>query len=182
MSTQAPAVVPGSRRERRRLTVLLGVRCLLTTAVALGVYAVAPVRQLDGSFVVLRLLLAVAVFLVVVGWQTRSILRSRHPQLRALEVLITAIAILLVLFAYGYLTMAASDPTSFNQRLDHSAALYFTTTVLATVGFGDITPGSEAARLVVSFQMVLDLIVIGVMVRLLFGVAQRGVEQLDTAA
>ena len=34
--------------------------------------------------------------------------------------------------------MAASDPAGFSQPLDRTTALYFTMTVLATVGFGDI--------------------------------------------
>jgi voltage-gated potassium channel len=182
MSVDASATVPGDRRERRRMALVLGARCALSTAVALGLYAALPVHEFEGVSVVLRLALAVVAFIGVVGWQTRSILHSRHPQLRALEVLITLIALLLVMFAYGYLTISASNPDSFNQPLDHPAALYFTTTVLATVGFGDITPVSSLARMVVSFQMVLDLVVIGVMVRLIFTVAQRSVARRDATA
>lgn len=182
MSMDAPVALLGDRRHRRWLIVRLAGRCLLTTAVALGLYAALPVREFGGVSVVVRLVLAVVAFLVVVGWQTRSILHSPHPRLRALEVLICVIVLLLVMFSYGYLTLSASDPASFNQRLDHAAALYFTTTVLATVGFGDITPVSSLARMVVSFQMVLDLVVIGVMVRLIFTIAQRGAAERDGTA
>jgi len=47
--------------------------------------------------------------------------------------------------------------------------------VFATVGFGDITPITHQTRLVVSVQMLLNLVVIGVVVKLMIGAAQRGV-------
>ena len=62
----------------------------------------------------------------------------------------------------------------FSQKLDHSRALYFTITVFSTVGFGDITPTNDAARLMVSVQMLLDLFIIGVVVRLLINAAKMG--------
>ena len=43
--------------------------------------------------------------------------------------------------------------------------LYFSTTVFTTVGFGDITAKSEAARLVVTAQMWVDLAFLGLVVR-----------------
>ena len=48
-----------------------------------------------------------------------------------------------------------------------------TVTVLATVGFGDITAKTDPARLVVTIQMVADLILIAVVVRLILGAASR---------
>ena len=45
--------------------------------------------------------------------------------------------------------------------------LYFTMTVVSTVGFGDITPTGQAARAIVTVQMLFDLLFIGVAVRFL---------------
>ena len=50
--------------------------------------------------------------------------------------------------------MAALSAGNFSQPLNHTDALYFTVTVFATVGFGDITATTEAARLVVTGQMI----------------------------
>ncbi|MBM9466022.1 potassium channel family protein [Nakamurella leprariae] len=48
-------------------------------------------------------------------------------------------------------------------------ALYFSVTVFATVGFGDMTPESGAIRLLVSVQMLLNLVVLGVVFRVVAG-------------
>jgi hypothetical protein len=46
--------------------------------------------------------------------------------------------------------------------------------VFATVGFGDITAKTEAARLVVTGQMIVDLIIIGLGARVIVGAVTRG--------
>lgn len=64
--------------------------------------------------------------------------------------------------------MSHTSATNFNvQALTRTDSLYFTVTVFATVGFGDISPASQAARLAVTAQMILNLIVVGLGVRLL---------------
>ncbi len=61
-------------------------------------------------------------------------------------------------------------------RLDHVRALYFTISVFSTVGFGDIVPRSDTARVIVSAQMILDLALLGAVVRLIFNAARSRVE------
>ena len=57
---------------------------------------------------------------------------------------------------------------------EHTRALYFAVTIFSTVGFGDITPKTDLARIIVSIQMLLDLVIIGAVVRLLLTAAQAG--------
>ena len=52
------------------------------------------------------------------------------------------------------------------------SALYFTVTVFSTVGFGDITPATDPARVAVMAQMLCDLIFIAVVVRLILEAAR----------
>jgi voltage-gated potassium channel len=52
--------------------------------------------------------------------------------------------------------------------------LYIAVTVFSTVGFGDISAKSEAARLVVTGQMLADLIVLGLGIRVILGAVGRG--------
>ncbi|MGP7997588.1 MAG: potassium channel family protein, partial [Streptosporangiaceae bacterium] len=60
-------------------------------------------------------------------------------------------------------------------------ALYFAVTVFSTVGFGDITPKSEAARVVLIVQMLGDLALHGAGVRVLLGAVRRGQQRQDTS-
>jgi len=56
-------------------------------------------------------------------------------------------------------------------------------TVFSTVGFGDITTKSEAARIMLIVQMLGDLAVLGAGLKVLPGAVQRGRQQRpDTGA
>jgi hypothetical protein len=68
--------------------------------------------------------------------------------------------------------MSISSQRAFGQQLTHVSALYFAVTVFSTVGFGDITAKTDAARLAVTAQMICDLAVVAVVVRLIFGAAR----------
>jgi hypothetical protein len=52
-------------------------------------------------------------------------------------------------------------------------AVYFTVTVLATVGFGDIAAVTQTARILVTIQMLADLVLIGFVAKVLLGAAQQ---------
>ena len=76
-----------------------------------------------------------------------------------------SIGVFLIIFATIYLAMAQAVATTFSEPLDKISALYFTITTLGTVGYGDITPVSPAAQVVVSVQMLVDLILLAVIAR-----------------
>ena len=52
--------------------------------------------------------------------------------------------------------------------------MYFSTTIFSTVGFGDITAKSQAARVVVTLQMFLDLVILGLVARLVVNAVSLG--------
>jgi len=95
---------------------------------------------------------------------------------------VLSVLLFLVLFATVYLAMAAAAPGSFSEPLTHSRALYFAVTVLSTVGFGDITPRTDPASIVVSVQMLLDLVLVGAVVRSFVGAAQARLPGRDGGA
>lgn len=166
-------------RQHRRAVVMVAARLTAIAIVAFTVYGFMPVTDVGNAEVFVRLLACLVAFFLAIGWQVRTVVNSPQPRLRAAEALGTAIVLLIVIFAYSYLTLSTSDVASFTQPLDRAASVYFTITVLATVGFGDIAPVSSGARLVTSAQMVLDLVVIGLVVRILFNAAQQGVARRD---
>ena len=67
--------------------------------------------------------------------------------------------------------MERASAASFTQPLTRTDALYFAVTVFSRVGFGDITPKSEAARVVLIVQMLGDLALLGAGARVLLGAA-----------
>jgi len=123
------------------------------------------------------LVIGLVLFIGLVAFQVRSILRSQYPALRAIEALATSIPLFLLLFASVYVVMATMSASNFGQQLTHTDGLYFTVTVFSTVGFGDITAKTEAARLVVTSQMIADLLIIGLGLRVIVGAVTRSRQQ-----
>ena len=117
-----------------------------------------------------------AITILVIGLitvQVRSIIAAPFPGLRALEALATSVPLFLLLFAATYVVMATISAGSFSQPMTRTNALYFTVTVFATVGFGDITAKTETARLLVTAQMIIDLIILGLGARIILGAVTR---------
>jgi voltage-gated potassium channel len=84
-------------------------------------------------------------------------------------------------FASAYLLLADNQAGAFSEPLDKTDALYFTVTVFSTVGFGDITPRGELARVVTMVQMLGDLLVLGLIVRVMLLAVRTRVQRRDAA-
>lgn len=163
---------------RHRAFVATIARSLLALGVLLGVYFLVPVgERVNDATTLIRLLLGVLLFGAVLAWQLRQILRSDVPTLRAVEALIIVIPTFIVVYASAYVSIEAAAPGSFTEPIDKTASLYFTIVTLGTVGFGDISPVSAVARMAVSSQVLLDLVLIGVVLRLLTGAARRSLDR-----
>jgi hypothetical protein len=91
-------------------------------------------------------------------WLALSIVKADHPELRAAEAVSVSVVVLTIVFAFTYLSVSRSDPASFSEKLNHTTAIYFVVVVLGTVGFGDIVARTNAARALVTFQILLDLV------------------------
>jgi lysylphosphatidylglycerol synthetase-like protein (DUF2156 family) len=158
--------------QRRRALARSGAIVLFAFIMILGAFYALPFDHFSSERSVLRLSAVVALVIAVFVWQIRRIAVAELPELRAAEALGIVISVFLVGFSIVYLSMYNANVHSFNQRLDHSKALYFTISVFSTVGFGDIVAKTDTARLVVSAQMLLDLAIIGVVVRMIFTAAR----------
>jgi voltage-gated potassium channel len=166
--------------ERSHLVKTL-VRAVVSAVLLVTLYYVLPIEHRAHQSVALRLSAALALFAVVLAVEVRQIAKHDYPMLRAGVAMATIIPLFLVLFAWIYLTMSASEPASFGGILNRTGALYFTVTVFSTVGFGDITPKTDPARIVAMVQMLSDLAVLAVVVRLILGAATRGMARLRTS-
>ena len=170
---------PGGRAAaRRRRDIGLGMLRALATATALvALYYLLPLDRLASSVPLAVTLGGGLLILVAVAyWQLRAVLRARYPGVRAAVGLAATVPLFLVLFASAYYVMARGTPGSFSQQLTRTDALYFTVTTFSTVGFGDITATSQTARVVVTVQMILDLLTLGLGIRVFIGAVKRARE------
>jgi len=143
-------------------------------AVFVALYYVLPLGARSTWYIIVELTAGLVLFTVMMAWQVSAITRSKHPRVRAIQALATAVPLFLLLFAATYFIMSQQTPGTFTDVLSRSDALYFTVTVFSTVGFGDISAQGEIARLVVTVQMLLDLIVLGVGIQVILGAVGRG--------
>lgn|SRR5215510_8210841 len=157
------------------------VRAALTTTGLVALYYWMPITDRWTGSALARLVIGMILFGTLVGWQTRAVLRSDYPALRTLEALAATIPLFLLVFASAYLLVARLEPAAFSELLSKTDALYFTVTVFATVGFGDITPTIAATRIMVTIQMVADLIVIGLVVHVMLGAVKHRIQEVRSA-
>lgn len=161
------------RRERRRVSIRSALRSVLLVAVVLLLYSVWPFEAVpDAAWHLVVLVLAAVAFVWVLVRQVRHIMDARLPEVRAVEAIVVSITLFVVLVSGTYMYLSTTVPTAFSESLDRVGALYFTVTVFATVGFGDIHPVSSLARIAVTGQMVLDVVLIGIVVRVLVAAAK----------
>jgi voltage-gated potassium channel len=151
------------------LTVWLAVvRPLLSTVVLVLVYYGLPGQPLSGrGFLVLFGGLGLVAAVTV--WQIRAVLRSPFPLWQGIEALAIVIPLLVLVFANACYLLSSG----FSESLSRTDALYFAVTVFATVGFGDIVPVAPAARVLVTVQMVTNLVVLGLVLRIIVTAVQR---------
>jgi voltage-gated potassium channel len=162
---------------RRRLIFWAALRSVLIAAVLVVLYYVLPLDRPWTADTAVRLLIGLVVVAGVVVWGVRFIAGSRYPGVRAAEAVALVIPFFLLLFASTYFVLERNSAASFTQPLTRTDALYFTVTVFSTVGFGDITAKSEAARVVVIAQMLADLVILGTVLRVFLGAIQHGRER-----
>jgi hypothetical protein len=119
----------------------------------------------------------IAIWLVLaalyVRYQIRKVRISSFPLIRGIEALTVGTVIFVSVFTKAYYTLSVNNPNAFTEPLNYFDAYYFTVTVLATVGFGDIAPVTVPARAVTMLQMVLDLGLLAVGVRVVITEVRR---------
>jgi hypothetical protein len=179
---QTPPDEPGKRvggPSRRRAVLASVLRSATVSGVVLVLYFTLPFDEASHFDTGLALLIGLIAVAALSVWQARRISHSPFPVIRALEGLITTFPLVILLFATTYFVMAEHVRDSFNQSMTRIDALYFTVTTFATVGYGDIVPTAETARVAVTVQMVIDLALIGLVARAFVNSARTGLARRD---
>lgn len=113
----------------------------------------APVGVALGLAVSLLALAVVGLVLV------RELARS-HRRLGMVH-LVLALEAVLMAFSFAYYLVATSNPGQFSGLHTRLDALYFSTTTLTTVGFGDIHAAGQLARGLVTAQLAFNVVFLG---------------------
>ena len=163
--------------ERRRLVAIGLLRASATTIILIATYYLLPLDRLAGASLAVSLAIGLIALTGIAAYQVRAIIRHPHSAVRAIEALAITVPLFLLLFAATYFLMAQANMNNFNvHSLTRTDSLYFTITVFATVGFGDISATSQVARIAVMVQMILDLLVLGLLVKVFLNAVQLGRE------
>ena len=172
---------PQARAYRRRVNGSL-LRIVTVTPAIFLLYAFAPLdreRALAGT---LGFIIALLAFGMLAAYQIVAVVRSPYPRIRAVEAALMCVPVLLVMFATAYCTASSVDEGSFTEPLSRLDGFYLAMTVFATVGLGDIAPTSDVTRSMVTVQMAVDLVVVGVLAKVLLRAVERRTRGKNQAA
>jgi len=134
-------------------------------------YAVVPMVGPDWWMGMITGVIALLVIIPVTVRRLTAIYHSNRPIIDAIEAVVLLLTMLSLGFATAYVVLndKGGQMTGISTKID---ALYFSVTTLTTVGYGDIHATGQFARLVVTTQMVIDLVFIAATFRLIGGVAR----------
>jgi len=173
---RGPEAAREARRRFRRVLVTF-LRAFASTAALVAIYYVLPLDRTSASWAIVMLGVGLVGLVVLVAFQVRSIVKATYPALRAVGALATSAPLFLLLFAATYFLMGTISESNFSEPLTRTDALYFTVTVFATVGFGDITATTEGARALVTGQMVAGIVIVGIGARIIVDAVKHGRHQ-----
>jgi voltage-gated potassium channel len=165
------------RRRRARRVLLTLLRALGSTIALVAIYYLLPLDRASSAAALAILTVGLVAFVGLVTYQVRSIIKAPYPVLRAVGALATSAPLFLLMFAGTYFVTAGISEGNFNEPMTRTDALYFTVTVFATVGFGDIVATSEGARVLVICQMIFDVIIVGIGAKIIVDAVQHGRER-----
>jgi hypothetical protein len=175
VSGPRPARQPVSRQRGLVLRAL--VRPTLTCVGLVLAYYLLPLDTRLGTASAVWLVVGLIAVAVLVAVQIQEIAHSERPRIRAIQLLATSLPLFLLLFSAAYFLMGRAHTAAFTQPMNRTDALYFAITMFSTVGFGDIAPVSEPARIVAMIQMLGDLALVGFAARVVVGAVQVGLKQ-----
>lgn len=151
---------------------------VLTVVVPVVFYFVIPLDKEFGIVLAVVLVVAAAASLIPISIrQAQLVLRSEDPLFDAMRCIVSALVFLVISFSSAYYVLGTNydhEIAGVETKLD---AIYFTVTILATVGFGDITANGQWARGIVTGQMIVNFAVLAVALRVVsWALKERGDE------
>jgi hypothetical protein len=160
----------------RRSTLRKAVLTFLTIVVPVVIYFLLPLDREFGVLIATVLVITAAASLIPLSIrQAQMVLFSPDPLFDAMRCIVSALVFLVIAFSSAYFVLAANYDDQINGLHTKLDGIYFTITILATVGFGDISATGQTARAIVSGQMVVNFAVLAVSLRVItWALKERG--------
>jgi hypothetical protein len=135
-------------------------RAFLLLAAATALYFVLPTgfSAHHTTVVATVFVLGVAGATALIVWQVRVYHRAAVSGQARILGLLSAVYASVLFFALTYYVLQAGDPNQVIGLQTRVDALYFSLSIISTVGFGDVHATAQAARAIVSLQIGFDLL------------------------
>jgi voltage-gated potassium channel len=148
---------PGLRRRIRRN--------IMAFAAVLVVYYAVPVGDLPSGSGLVRSTVGLLAGMALLAWLSvrqvqRLVRRVPGDESVRLEGLVLLLFVAEPLFALGFYALERADAGEFADLSTKTDALYFATSTVATVGFGDVHATGQLARGLVTAQIAFNLVFI----------------------
>jgi Ion channel len=172
----SPETSAPEHERRTRRTIRKAALTVLTVVVPVVVYFLLPLDKESGKLLATALVIAAAASLIPISIrQAQLVLRSDDPLFDAMRCIVSALVFLVVAFSSAYFVLATNYDAEIHGLETKLDGIYFTVTILATVGFGDITADGQWARAIVTGQMVVNFAVLAVALRVVsWALKERG--------
>ena len=165
----------GASSQQRAAAISL----LLVAAITAGYYLLpVPGRMRAASWEVF-FWCGIAVLGVLILLAIRRLLRA--GEVARLRGLIVLLCLTVLFFAYADHTLAEL-PGQFAGLHTKTDSLYFNVSTVATVGFGDVHPVGQQARMAVTVQIIFNLVFLGTAVGLISGLMRARANQRAQAS
>lgn len=138
----------------------------------LALYFVVPFRGTWWPVAAVLGLVAAGAVLPLTVKRIARVRTSPHPVGEAMVAVSLLASLVIIGFASGYYAIAthSDEIPALHTRVD---SLYFTTTTMSTVGFGDIVATGQGARALVTVHILVNLTLIAGGLRLVAGAARE---------
>jgi voltage-gated potassium channel len=133
---------------------------LLAATLAFYLVPVGDIQVDEEWILAIALLVGLAVVAATVAWQVRTYRRDIRSGAARLRGLLVAIYITVLYFALTYFVLTTAHPDQMDGLRTRTDALYFSFTVVSTVGFGDVHAAGQAGRVIVTLQMAFNWVFI----------------------
>jgi hypothetical protein len=136
---------------------------VLVLGLSLSAFYLVPISGRFWDLSALWFFLALLLLVVLVVRQLTAQAKAGSDPSVGLRSLLFLLYPIIAVFALAYYILVVHSPSEIDGLVTRTDSLYFTIVTLGTVGYGDIHPVGQVAKVITMIQIVFDLVVIGLL-------------------